>query len=452
MLLDQHGNPLLPKNLDGGRASRSVFASTLNWKARVKNPDGLGYDTYERMVETDETIGAALEFIELSVCAYLGEYTHPKPKIQKFVRRFLVEMRSDLSTIVTELLSALWVGSADLELWLTERDGKIVPVDLPAIHPRNRVYEMETEGINSGSIKAVVQKTLTEEISIEAERTIHLQHRGRFGNPYGLSRLRGIYKNWFIKDSLVLPWAQTLERYGSPIAIGRTTDSDRKEKNGKTRGENLLEALVNMHNSAVLVLPTGEEVSFEQVTRSFGSDFESAQNHFNKMMMRGLLMPSLLFEASDIGSFAMVNKHLEVFVRWIRRLVGQVARAIILQGVRPVVFWNFGAQETYGEFKAQQLEEEDLELWSKIFFSMIQAGVLRPEVLVDFEWIREKFGAPKGVDPPEESVIGSAGRDGLPGEAPDGQDDAESGEPRGAKKRPTKGQGRPEEDEDGEDD
>lgn len=443
-LVDSAGSPLLPPSPTN--RFTAPFGSRYSWgpARRIYNPDNLTFATYERMVDTDETVGTALEFIELTVNAYIGEYFNPKKRIQSFVRENLEKMRPDLADVVAESLSCLWVGHSDLELVFAERDGRLWIDDLPAIHPEFLTYELETEGRNTGHIKSIHQIGI--ETPIPANKVMHMTHRGRWGNPYGKSRLKGVYQSWFIKTALRIAGPQTLERYGSPIGVGRPQAPDQVEANGSTRAENMLTALQNLQNNSSLVLPPGDMVEFIQIPRAFGGDFLDFENHHNRMIFRGLLMPSLVFENGDIGSFAMAKKHFEVFLRSIFRLVNQVCRALVQQVVRPLVVLNFGERDTYGNFQRQTLEEEDLEIWSKIFFAMIGRGVIRPEEEADFLWMREKFGAPKGVEPREfdPAILGGGGQDGIPGAAPDGQDDNSMGNPSGSGGgTPGRSQGRP---------
>lgn len=62
-----------------------------------------------------------------------------------------------------------------------------------------------------------------EERELPLNKVILYTHNGKFGNPYGTSRLKRCYKNWKIKDVILKAWALTCERYGSPYTIAKTT-------------------------------------------------------------------------------------------------------------------------------------------------------------------------------------------------------------------------------------
>lgn len=452
VLVDRNGRPMLPTS-PYGRTSRGL-QDWADFMRTIRNPDGLGVDTYERMVDTDETVNAGIEFISLSVIGCIGEYHHPKKKIQKFVRRDIEGMRHLLGVVVEDILTGLWAGSSVTELHLTELRGQVRTVDLPTIAPSTVAYKLAKEGLNAGCVDMIEQRTtLGRTVSIEAENFIHWSHRGRFGNPYGTSRLRACWKYWFPKDVLLASWCRGLEQYSTPKAIARTTAPEeiiKTDMGSMSRAEYLLMQMGEFADSSRMVWDPNTQIEFLEITRNFGEDFERFQMWSNQMILRACLIPALLFTGGDgKGSYALAGKAHEVSQRGIWRIRDSVAHALIHQWIARLIILNYGEQQDgYGEFRGQQLEEEDIKLWSEIFFSLIQAGLIRPELPQDFEWMREKIGAPKGVPPAappelEPAPGGGAGEDGLPDVAPDGRDDITPGVPRPAPKTPKKKQGRP---------
>ncbi len=441
--------PTLP-SLEG-RVSRGRLGSRYNFHRQqtISNPDNLGFDTYQRMVETDETVSSALEFIEMTVFSHLGAYKHPKARITKFVRDCLNSMERSLSRVVSGIVSCIWVGHSNLEIVLEERGGRVWLKDLCDIYPARLEYQLHADGPQKGYLKSLTQEPHLK--PIEMDKILHVTHLGRWDNPYGLSRLKAVYQDWFIKNSVRISWPQTLDRYGGPLALGKTPSPNAIEENGRTRAENFLDALENLQTSSAFILAPQEELDFVEVKRAFGGDFEACENHYSRMIQRGLLMPSLLFDNGSVGSFAMSQTQFDVFRLASKLMVEDVDRALIRQVVRPVVWLNFGEQSDYGEFETRVLSAEELERWSKIFFSMCNARVFRPDQSEDFLWMRDKFGAPDGVEPAPQAEPDSSGKDGLPGEAPDGQDDATPGVPRAGGRTPSTKQGRPKDVDDDED-
>lgn len=430
--------------------SRSV-TDWLDFTRRLRDRDDIGPKTYFRMVSTDETVRAGIEFISLSVINYIGEYYHPKARIQKFVRRDIAELRRPLASFAESFLTGLWAGHATAELHLAEIGGQIRTVDLPVLPPWSFDYVLEKEGRNAGLVASVIQRQQGgKEQEIGARNLIHWAHGDWFGNPLGLSRLKPAWKYWFPKDILLAAWGKTLEQYASPKPVAQhPTPQSPVNVNGvnMTRGEYLQAQLATLSDSSQLVIDDQTKLHFLELKRAFGSDFESWQAWSNQMILRACLIPALLFTGGDgKGSYALAGKQTEVYNQHVYSVRNAICHAMIQQWIAKLIWLNFGEQAVhgYGEFRGQTLEEEDLKLWSEIFFSMVQAGFVRAHVAEDFDFVRNKLGLPGGVAPPPEATEdGQSGKDGLPGEAPDGLDGLGPEKPSSGPKVPKTKQGRP---------
>ena len=144
----------------------------------------------------------------------------------------------------------------------------------------------------------------------------------------------------------------------------------------------------------------GEKVTLAQLGRAVGDDFEKLQNHCNRVMLRGILVPILLLDNTDVGSYALGQKHFDMFLMGLKHLLLQATEALLEQLVRPIIELNFGPQDNWGFFQTAPLEPEDLKLWADIFALMANAGFVSAEHGPDRNVIREKFG----LDPIEEGT------------------------------------------------
>ena len=234
---------------------------------------------------------------------------------------------------------------------------------------------------------------------IPSDKLAVYSHNSLYGNPYGSSRLKSIYAPYVMKKETLLQWGRTLERYGTPAPLAHgagslnAVESDYLDASKQTTvGANILAMLNNLAENTAAVLPEGVTVTLMEAKDALGQDFERAQNHFNKCMLRGLLIPALLFEPTDIGSFALGKKHFEIFIRSINNLVKEIQRMLMREIIEPLLGWNFGPSMPLGGFRTQLLEEEDLKLWSEIFFSLTTAGYLLPELRDDSDMVRDRIG------------------------------------------------------------
>lgn len=380
----------------GARSSRPFdWTTAFGWNGLLPNPDNIPASLYRQMAETDETISAGLEFIELTCLAHLGDYQNPNKRAQDYINTMWEACNSPFQQVVSEILSALRFGFSVMELVLRPGNGRIWLDELPGIKAETVWFVPQTDPTaqDFGRVTGIKQVTDMTKVIPRKDLAIYT-HRGYNSNPYGQSRLKSIYKNWVLKNALLKNWGVALEAYGSPIAVGKTANANQAENvngTGKSRGEQMLTQLSNLQGGSSLVVDLADSVEFLQAKISIGNDFERAQNHLNKCQLRGLLIPALLFEPTDIGSFALGSKHFEMFLRSIGRLLMDVKQVLVYQVYRPLLWTNFGTNCPLGEFVSQKLEEEDLKLWSEIFFALTQSGFINKRKLDDYNSVRAKF-------------------------------------------------------------
>lgn len=390
----------------GARSSRPFdWTTAFGWIGTLPNTDNIPASLYRQMSETDETISAGLEFIELTCLAHLGDYKNPNPRAQAYIEDMWSYCHTSFQQAVSEILSALRYGFSVLELVIRPGNGKLWLDELPGIKAETVHFVAETDPKkqNYGRVTGIKQITDMSKV-IDRENLAIYSHRGYNSNPYGNSRLKPIYKNWVLKNALLKGWGVALEAYGSPIAIGKTSNAGQAENvNGESqsRQRQMLTQLSNLQGGSALVLDLADEVELLQAKISIGQDFERAQNHLNKCCLRGLLIPALLFEPTDIGSFALGSKHFELFLRSIGRLLMDVKRVLLDQVYRPMLWANFGTNCPVGDFVTQKLEEEDLKLWSEVVFAMKQCGFVNPKDLNEYNRIRSIFNWPAIKDKSE---------------------------------------------------
>lgn len=141
-------------------------------------------------------------------------------------------------------------------------------------------------------------------------------------------------------------------------------------------------------------------MTLAQISRSVGSDFEAVENHCNRVMLRGILVPILLLDNTDVGSYALGQRHFDMFLMGLKHLLLQATEALLEQLIRPLIELNFGPQDAWGYFQTAPLEPEDLKLWSDIFTGLANVGFVSAEHPPDRNAVREKFG----LDPIEEGT------------------------------------------------
>ena len=73
------------------------------------------------------------------------------------------------------------------------------------------------------------------------------------------------------------------------------------------------------------------------------------------------MIPSLLFDNGDTGSYSLGQEHYKLFDVSLEALLSLLTEALLEQLVRPLIEWNFGTMDYYGEFeiKATSLDTQE---------------------------------------------------------------------------------------------
>lgn len=292
----------------------------------VANPSTVSVETFKRMLDTDEMIGAGIDFLNLCMIARWGQYKHKNEQIQEFVRDVLSKMEGSWHENLDEMLSAEWAGfSLTEQVWKYDRnfDGApaFVPKKLVTYPPLTIVFAVDRHGeilhdgvyqyqryhntFFSTFVQGVAQGDLNGfrpdlfasvgdypypirisadlsylTVKIPKDHVIHLRSSstGKFKNPYGRSPLRRIYKNWVMKDAFLKMWIIAADRKGTPLLIGYAAPNDTVQQQNMDpnncaddphsvramRADQALAATMKtIHNSSFIVLPGKKGEEYE---------------------------------------------------------------------------------------------------------------------------------------------------------------------------------------------
>lgn len=416
----------------------------------VSNPDSVSIFTYQRMVETDETVGAAVDLLALSVVGRLGEYAHPSQEIAEFVKAAFAAMRGSMRSLAAEIMSAKWAGFSVSEICyaLGTMGGRpIVAWDaVKTLPPATIAFEVDDRGEitddgivqferplrrSSGWMLQNVRvpdqlaglgnapwpqrfgELFGEFNRIPRRKVIHYASgTPNFGNPYGRSPLRRAYKSWLMKDVILRMLLTALDRKGTPLIVGRAPESQVViygpngepvlDSNGdpKTASAQVLmsRALSNLHqDSAIVIGGDKEETSIDKVEfGQAGSEFIEALQYLNRAIIHSMLLPSLIMgEGQRSGSLALGKAHLDTFKTVIDHELESLTDILIEQLIRPLIVLNFGElAEGYGSFSPVALDPDEKQILAEVFETLIDKGVMDPADLHDWQHIRNQLDIP----------------------------------------------------------
>lgn len=376
----------------------------------ISNPDWYRILDYERMVETDETIGAGIDFMIMSVINKLDRYVNESDKkIEDFVNDCFEQMQDSLPLYIRDILSALWAGYSATEIVWKASGSNIVPDYLATYHPRTIYFNVNRD---TGRLldDGVTQYRWYSgsPVILPSNKVIIYTHNKKFGNPYGESQLKRVRKNWILKDPLLKMWVNALDKFGTPLLAALINDPDAEfpdPDNPEKMVSNIeysARLLANVQNGTGLVLAHGQNgekpTDVKSLTtggQGMSEGFFTAVTYLNKMMLRGLLVPSLIFdEGQRQGSYALGQAHFDIYQMMLDSIFKQVNEVLIEQLVRRMIEYNFGPQKDYGSFPEKEMNETDRKVMADIFLEMTNAGYLRPEVQEHLDHVCETLNFP----------------------------------------------------------
>lgn len=335
----------------------------------INNPDPVSY--YREMVQTDATIAACLEFVSLAVVSKLGDYTHPNKDIQDFIRTNFEQLEGSFVDTCKSLMSFLWAGYAVAEIVTEVKDDRVWLHSLPILPAENVRFKLDEDpgSLNYGSLAEVIQNPqMVSEAHLPAEKCLIIRNDypgSAEQSPYGLSRLKCILSVYAAKVEAEKNWAYALGRYGSPILQYELENPAQKVKTSDGRIMTAFEQAQEQVNAAGelkgVVSFKGNNLQMIYPPAGIGEGFKKACDYYNRLIMRGLLIPSLLFDNGDTGSYSLGQEHYKLFDVSLDAILSILTEAILEQLVRPLIDWNFGEQDDYGAFelKATSLDTEE---------------------------------------------------------------------------------------------
>jgi hypothetical protein len=355
-------------------------------------PPPCDYSLYTAAINEDETISAAVSFIVDTALSKIGDYYHADKAIQDYVNSELTFLQGSINEAFKYLFLGVFYGFAVLEI-VTDENGhllKLVPVAQETLAFRLS----EEPGPEFGSIEQVIQYPLSIlEARLPAKKCIIFVNTGGGFSPYGVGRLASVLDLSKQKKDLLKMLVKTFERYGAPIAVLKIQNprEEVKLENGSfvPKIDAIQKQLQNMENLAGWVC--GDEDTAEFVfPPDVGRSFSEQVKLLNKLIMRGLMTPSLLLDSGDVGSYSLGNTQLELYLKYIDSLIASAADCVIDQLIRPMILSVFGSDITdFGTF-AIKPTNADLEAAARLYIPLITAGVLDMDS-TDRDLLREKF-------------------------------------------------------------
>lgn len=359
------------------------------------NPSDIGIDVYKKMMQ-DAEIRAAFNLIKFSTLSRDWKIIYPEDaknseKTVKYLRYVFDHMDGRLDGGLANLLLAIPYGFSVCEIVYKMIDegefkGKIGVKKLKGLDSETIRFKCD----KYGNLKNVLQHSSefgSDPIPLPLDRLIIYTNEKEFGNYYGTSRLRSIYKNWFIKDAITKFWNIALERFGMPMLIGKVPSS-------KDLGA-MKDILSNAQAKSSIAATEGWEISTLEtgIGRSSGGDYKSCLDYHNEQIVKGLLVPGSMSEAGG-GSFAKAKVAFSLFQLMLKSLEVDLCGIVEQYLIKPLIIYNYGELDEYPQFVFEPLTKAEFLELAKVFSLLVRNGV----VGADETWMRDMMRVPKRTE------------------------------------------------------
>lgn len=167
-----------------------------------------------------------------------------------------------------------WVGEKPMEWFEPKNDGRLI-------------YRPEGTGQES-EVDQVFKFFMT-------------RRKATYKQPYGKALLTVVYWLDFFRKNGFKFWAKFLERFGTPILLGKCKDSDPSEMN---------QALLNAHAQSVISIDAEDDVEILAASSgNAGASFETFNNTIIRQIQKVILGQTLTSGTDGTGSRALGEVH-----------------------------------------------------------------------------------------------------------------------------------------------
>lgn len=321
--------------------------------------------TYDKM-RRDDQIKAVLwlkKFMVLSTGWTIEQYKDEEQEEEvEFLKKVLTDIEEpDFGDALINILTHIDYGFSVTEpVFKVNAENKVVLRKLKTRAPHTFEFHQD----KYGAIEKVKQFTGEEDVWFDIKKMLYLTHQSDFGNPYGTSDLQAAYRAFFAKDIIIRFWNVYLERFSNPHVVAIMPKNIYP-----TEKQNMLDVLKTLQVKTGIVVPEGTDLKL-LFPPSGNTDFERAIDKYNMMIARSMLIPDLIGiggKETDGGSFALGEKHFQMFFMTINKIRNDLSRLINRKLVQPLCLWNFGIKDGCPVWKLNELTDSEkiklLGLW-----------------------------------------------------------------------------------------
>ncbi len=206
------------------------------------------------------------------------------------------EIKEWFAEIATGSINALLFGYSVQEM-VYNQDGDYIGIEWVGEKPMEWF-----EPINDGRLIYRQDGSGKESEVDQVFKFFMTRRKSTYKQPYGKALLTVVYWLDFFRKNGFKFWAKFLERFGTPILLGKCKDSDPSEMN---------QALLNAHAQSVISIDAEDDVQILSAASSSnaGTSFETFNNTIIRQIQKVILGQTLTSGTDGTGSRALGEVH-----------------------------------------------------------------------------------------------------------------------------------------------
>jgi len=396
--------PTVPEvgQIVGSKQGAAGGAASMQRKTLKGGGKDVTYAQLKTWLEGDWAARQAVSIANAMVLSLIGEYEHEDEGVREFVRGAIGYMRRSWRAAQNALLEARWFGAAAGELvWETAPGGPwagrwmlktIVPIDLEALANGGM---KQADGLEQTEF--VLNKGKMDALTIPGEKVVHWAYDSA-ADPYGRGLAQGLVTLLEGRLDAMVYWIAGLERLGLPLIIEIVPPGTFQDETGNAKSfiQEAEDAWKRTQGgSIVLRVAADEEGKLPKISGldlgGWTDEFKTFFGYTERSLFLGNGVPPLLVMESEHGTRAQAETQGDVSGLIFEPLAREFSHAVLVdQIVQPLVFYNFGEQESYGEFPvAKQMDAKSL---TGIMESLYRIGAFGEMPEAFYRRVREQPG------------------------------------------------------------
>lgn len=230
-----------------------------------------------------------------------------------------------------------------------------------------------------------------ETVQVPSSKLAFFSYDQEGANFWGRSLLRAVYKHWYMKEQL-----ERIECIGNEknsLGVPTIIQGPGATKEDREAAELWLKRLA-AHEQTGISLPNGWEFKLQGVEGDVRKPIEFIR-YLSEMIGRRMLAMFLAYGTTQTGTRALGESSTDFFKLSLESLAWNIAETITQSTIRPLVDFNFGAQEQYPYLRFGNIMATDPLKILGVVKDLAAANVSLIEPDDEAEaWAREQLGMP----------------------------------------------------------